>query len=86
MTEAEVPLWRVFARAFVQVALVAANTRFVAAGAASTAFATGFVLSWVWWGNTRSAAHHEHPWARAVYGLGAACGTVAGMTAASFWR
>ncbi len=69
----------IFGRAFLQVALVAWNVRNVAAGNYGLAFATGSAVSWVWWMNSRCAAHTEAKHGRAVYALGAGAGTVCGM-------
>jgi hypothetical protein len=70
---------RLFLRAYVQVALVSVNVAMIAASNWAGAYVTSFCLSWVWWGNARSAAHQGGRWARTVYALGAACGTVSGM-------
>lgn len=79
-------LAQIFGRAFLQVALVAANTRFIASSAYPAAFATGFCISWLWWANSRSAAHASVCGARVAYALGAASGTVVGMAIAGVWR
>lgn len=71
-----------FWRGFVIVALTASNVRFIARRRYLLAFVTGFGISAVWWLNAHAAAVADRPWAWAVYGLGAACGTVAGMAAA----
>jgi hypothetical protein len=76
----------IFGRAFLQVALVSANVSFLAQHNGPMAFATSFGLSYTWWGNARSAAHVQHPWARYSYALGAAVGTVTGMVLAGYWR
>lgn len=69
----------IFWGAFVQVLLVAMNTKVIAAGSEGAAFVTGALVSWIWWGNVQHA--REDGWApRAFYTFGAACGTVAGMT------
>lgn len=70
---------RLFMRGFVIVALTAWNVRHIAALQYPWAFAGGFGISFVWWGNSRGAAHSELRWAREVYALGAACGTLLGM-------
>ena len=44
------------------------------------AFFTGGLLSFVWWGNTKAAAHSDDKLAQYAYALGAACGTLIGMT------
>ena len=86
------PYWKrtelasIAGRAFVQVSLVSANVAFLAQHNGPMAFCTSFGLSWTWWGNARSAARSEHAWARTAYALGAAVGTVAGMTVAGLWR
>ena len=73
------PLHRVFGRAFLQVTLVAWNVVNVSDRQFVLAFFTGTAVSWVWWMNSRAAAHSEQPSARAAYALGAGTGTVAGM-------
>ena len=77
-------LAHVFCRAFLQVALVAWNVRNVAEGQYGLTFVTGAAVSWVWWANSKSAAHNEHPKARAAYAIGAGAGTVFGAWAGSF--
>lgn len=69
---------RLFARGFVQVALVAANTRQIAAYHMGGAFVVGGLISLVWWSNS-SKNRPDVPGAGAVYALGAATGTVFGM-------
>lgn len=70
---------RLFARGFLIVALTALNVRHISALHYPWAFAGGFGISFVWWGNSRGAAHNELKWAREVYALGVALGTVFGM-------
>lgn len=70
---------RVFFRGFVIVTLTAWNVRHIGALQYPWAFAGGFGISFVWWGNSRGAAHSDLAWAREVYALGAALGTVTGM-------
>lgn len=69
----------IFGRACLQVSLVAWNVRNVAAGNYGLAFATGAAVSWVWWMNSRCAAHTEAEHGRIAYALGAGVGTVVGM-------
>lgn len=69
---------RLFARGFLQVALVAANTRQIAAGHYSGAFVVGGLISLVWWFNS-SKNRPDGAWAGPCYALGAAAGTVFGM-------
>lgn len=70
---------RLFLRGFVIVTLTAYNVTNIAQGQYGHAFLGGFGISFVWWGNSRGAAHTEVAWARETYALGAACGTVVGM-------
>ena len=49
-------LVRLFGRGFLIVALVALNTRHIAALDYGQAFLTGCAISFVWWGNSRHAA------------------------------
>ena len=72
-------LVRLFARGFLIVALVAWNTRHIAALEYASAFLTGVGISYVWWDNSRNAAHSEIPGARWAYALGAGAGTLFGM-------
>jgi hypothetical protein len=69
----------VFFRAATIVSLTAANVVNVSGGHYALAFLTGGLLSAIWWGNSRTAAHTELPRASAAYAFGAACGTVFGM-------
>ena len=69
-----------FVRAFGIVTCTAANVSYIASGRIGHAFVTGFLISLIWWHNARSAAHSEHRFGGIVYALGAACGTIAGMT------
>jgi len=68
-----------FLRAWLQVGLVAANVVSVSRGHYGRATAGGFVISALWWFNAHAAGTVEHPWAWAVYSLGAALGTLTGM-------
>jgi hypothetical protein len=70
---------RLFCRGFVLVAMTALNVRSIAHGHYVLALLGGFGISFVWFGNSRTAAHSELRWAREVYAAGAACGTVTGM-------
>ena len=70
---------KLFARGFVIVALTAANVRAISALHYPWAFAGGFGISFIWFGNSKTAAHVNTPYAREVYALGAALGTVFGM-------
>jgi len=69
----------VFGRGFLIVSLTASNVGQIAAHHWGGAFAGGMAISFVWWGNSRGAAHSDLPWARECYALGAGCGTVFGM-------
>lgn len=68
-----------FGRAFLQVFLVAVNVSQIAAGHYVGAFLVGGAISWMWFGNARTAGQSEDAWGRAVYTAGAALGTVGGM-------
>lgn len=68
-----------FLRAFVIVTLTAWNVRHIAALQYPWAFAGGFGISFVWFGNSRQAAHSELRHARETYAAGAAFGTLFGM-------
>jgi hypothetical protein len=69
---------RLWLRGFILVALVAANTRQIAAGDYFGAFLVGGCISFVWWANS-SKDRPDAKGAGAAYAFGAACGTVAGM-------
>lgn len=73
------PYLLVWWRAFAIVSCTAANVVNVSRGHYGLAFITGGLLSAVWWGNSRAAAHSSLRGAGAAYALGAACGTVFGM-------
>jgi hypothetical protein len=60
------------------VALVALNTRQIAAGNYSGGFLVGGAISLVWWSNS-SKTREDVRGAGLAYALGAACGTVFGM-------
>ena len=70
------PIWW---RAFAIVSCTAANVVNVSQGHFGAAFITGGVLSAIWWGNARTAAHSPVIGARYAYAFGAACGTIFGM-------
>lgn len=72
------PYAQLFIRGLVQVALVSANTRQIAAGRYSGAFIVGGLISLVWWSNS-SKDRPDFKGAGVVYALGAASGTVLGM-------
>lgn len=69
----------IFFRAALQVSLVACNVVNIARGAYLWAFLTGFAISYVWWRNSRTAAHSEAAYGQVVYAIGAGAGTVVGM-------
>ncbi len=63
------------------VSLVACNTVQLATGHVGMAALGGWAISALWWQN--SSKHREDvPYACAVYGIGAALGTVTGATVA----
>lgn len=69
----------IFLRAMLMVTAVSLNVTVIATGSLWQAALTGGLVSWIWWGNTRTAALTSHPWAKLVYTSGAACGTVTGV-------
>lgn len=69
----------IFVRGFTIVTLTATNVGQVAGRHWGGAFLVGFGISFVWFMNSRTAAHTDATAARECYALGAACGTVAGM-------
>lgn len=77
---------RIFARAALQVVLVSSSSATVAAyiqhGGAwrlCLTVALGWLISWVWWANTRAASLSEVDGGRGWYAAGAATGTFAGV-------
>lgn len=66
-------------RGFTIVLLTSLNVVQIAGGHYGGAFVVGGAISWVWFGNSRTAAHSQAPYARQAYALGAALGTIAGM-------
>jgi hypothetical protein len=70
---------RIFGRGFVLIFLIALNTRLLASAHVPGALVVGFCLSWVWWGNSRSAAVCDVPWAREAYAAGASLAGVAAI-------
>lgn len=68
-----------FTRAFAIVTCTAMNVRQVSQGHYWGALLVGFLISWFWFKNARSAAHDTAPLLRETYAAGAACGTVFGM-------
>ena len=74
----------VWARGFTIVFLTASNVVQVSHGHYVGAFINGFLISFLWWSNSHAAKRGG--WRGAFwYGLGAATGTVAGMSAALWW-
>ena len=71
-------------RGFMIVCLVASNTVQVAGGHWLGAGVVGFLISAVWWSNSH-AAKDNPPYAAIAYGLGAALGTVGGMSATAWY-
>jgi hypothetical protein len=69
------PIWW---RAFSIVTLTALNVTQVANAHYVAMCFSGGALSYIWWGNTRTAASSEVKGARYAYAVGAACGTVFG--------
>jgi fucose permease len=73
------PLAGIFFRGFLIVTLTASNIGQIAGRHWVGAFVGGFGISFVWWMNSKSAAHSSLRFARECYALGAASGTVFGM-------
>lgn len=73
-----------FCRAFLQVSLVALNVSQIAKGNYATAFLTGWAISALWWSNARGAGRSDVRGALLAYSVGAAFGTVAGMSLSRF--
>lgn len=70
---------RIFLRGFLIVLLTALNVGQIAGRHYGGALVGGFLISFVWFGNSRTAAFAEARFSREAYALGAACGTVCGM-------
>jgi hypothetical protein len=68
-----------FGRGLLIVTLTAFNVKSISHGAYVAALLGGFGISFVWFTNSRTAAHSDLRWAREVYACGAAAGTVLGM-------
>lgn len=80
MTRSLVRAWLMsFGRGLLIVALVAWNTRHIAALDYSAALLTGTAVSAVWWTNSKQAAVSIVPGARWAYAVGAGIGTLIGM-------
>lgn len=69
----------IFLRGFLIVTLTAANIGQIASRHYGGAFLGGCAISFVWWGNSRGAAHSDITFGRECYALGAGCGTLFGM-------
>lgn len=69
----------IFARGFLIVTLTAANVGQISHAHYGGAFLGGCAISFVWWGNSRGAAHSDVRFARESYAAGAGCGTLCGM-------
>jgi hypothetical protein len=69
----------IFARGFLIVTLTSANVAQIASRHYGGAFVGGCAISFVWFGNSRTAAMTEVPYAREIYALGAGLGTLTGM-------
>lgn len=70
---------RIFLRGLLIVTLTAMNVGQIASRHYGGAFLGGCAISFVWWGNSRGAAHSEAKYGRECYALGAGLGTLAGM-------
>lgn len=73
---------RLFARGFLMVFLVSANTYFISHFDLVAAGVVGTTISVIWFSNARTAGRSELPGAAIVYGLGAGVGTMVGMSVA----
>jgi hypothetical protein len=69
----------VWFRAFTIVSCTALNVTQVTQHHYVSAFFTGALLSFIWWTNTKTAAHSSVRGDHLAYTLGAGCGTVFGM-------
>lgn len=70
---------RVFGQGLLIVTLTAVNVGQIAGQHWGGAFLGGCAISFVWWGNSRGAAHSDVRFGRECYALGAGAGTVFGM-------
>lgn len=77
--------WRLWSRAFVIVSLTAGNVVQVSRGHYLGAFIVGGCLSYVWFGNARTASRSVSPWDAWLYAFGAAVGTATGMFLGRLW-
>ncbi len=68
-----------FMRGFLIVTLTASNVGQIAGRHWVGAFVGGCAISFVWFGNSKTAAHSDARFGREAYALGAGLGTVAGM-------
>lgn len=73
---------RLFLRGYVIVTLTAFNVNSIAHHLYAQALLGGFGISFIWFGNSKTAAHSDLRFAREVYALGAALGTITGMALA----
>lgn len=73
-------------RGFSIVCLTSSNVYQVSHGHYLGAFINGFLISYVWWLNSRASGRSDHiRYSEIWYGTGAALGTVTGMTIAAWW-
>lgn len=72
-------LLQIASRGWLIVLLTACNVGAIAGRHWTLAFVGGCAISYVWWANSRTAAHVEQPFAREAYALGAGLGTLSGM-------
>lgn len=77
---------RIWWRAFSIVTCTALNVTQVSGHHYVSAFFTGGLLSWIWWGNARASGLSHKTGSGLIYGFGAACGTVFGMWLGQLWR
>jgi multidrug transporter EmrE-like cation transporter len=69
----------VFRQGFLIVTLTASNVGMISGQHWFGAGVVGFLISFVWFTNARTAAHTSVPYAREWYALGAGMGTLFGM-------
>jgi hypothetical protein len=69
----------IFLRGLLIVTLTSTNVGQIAQQRYAGAFALGFVISFLWWENAKSASESHVTYARETYALGAACGVVLGI-------
>lgn len=79
------PLLWIWWRAFSIVTCTALNVTQVSQHHYGAAFWTGSLLSYIWWANSKTAAHSDLPGSQIAYAFGAGCGTMFGMFLGGIW-